>query len=328
MNRVLRTCGVICFSALVLLVKTPHRGANMTRNDGNDGTRSLPTGALVLADARTPIRVMALSGETSPVLKVLIPGQKESQRGIEIEFPEHVWGRTREKREAKQLYAITSRPSNGHTSAMPCAWRKQGRALVYSRELKHGVFLTARAELEQDGVRMRYRFVNHSDVDYEYFQAVTCVKLYDDFADTFLERTYVHHPEGFELLASETPERLRLPRDRWLPCRYLVSYTWPVVPKERRVETVEGILRYHKSRQVDQPFLATLSKEGEWIAATGTRDTGNLWTNPERTCHHADPATELKPGATREVELKLFLFRGSLDTLLERIKQERGRFVP
>jgi hypothetical protein len=113
-------------------------------------------------------------------------------------------------------------------------------------------------------------------------------------------------------------------RQEWLPCRYLVSYTWPVPPKERRVERVEGVTRYNKSRQVDLPFLATLSSDRKWVAATYTRESGNLWTNPERTCQHADPATELNPGETKQVELKLFLFRGPRDQLLCKVRKERG----
>ena len=184
--------------------------------------------------------------------------------------------------------------------------------------------MIARATLESDGVRFTYEFINRSESDYETLQPVTCVKLYGSFSDVRLERTYVHHKEGFDLLASETPQRLKMSEKEWLPCRYLVPYTWPVVPAEKRVEKdPDSITRYHKSRQVDEPFIATLSRDGKWIAATWTAETGNVWTNPERTCQHADPSTELSPGETRHVELKTFVFQGSLDRLWESVKQAR-----
>jgi hypothetical protein len=87
--------------------------------------------------------------------------------------------------------------------------------------------MTAKAQLNADGVKYSYSFTNISSVSYQKLQAVTCVKLYSAFSDTLLERTYVHHTEGFDLLASETPERLTMPLNKWLPCRYLVSYDWP-----------------------------------------------------------------------------------------------------
>jgi hypothetical protein len=48
------------------------------------------------------------------------------------------------------------------------------------------------------------------------------------FNDVFLERTYVHHADGLELLASETPERLRMKAEEWLPLRYVaITSTHP-----------------------------------------------------------------------------------------------------
>ncbi|MRG45267.1 hypothetical protein GFS24_09080 [Chitinophaga sp. SYP-B3965] len=138
------------------------------------------------------------------------------------------------------------------------------------------------------------------------------------YSDTQLERTYVHHPNGFERLAAETPAPLTM------PCRYLVSYTWPVVP--RRIEKKEdNITWYHKSKKADKPFIATLSHDKKWIAATFTRETGNLWSNPERSCHHADPAIHLKRGETKSLELKVFVIKGDLSQLLSLVNKEMRR---
>ena len=150
-------------------------------------------------------------------------------------------------------------------------WKKEGNSLRYNMAFKSGVTLSATAAVEADGGRLTYLAKNNTDLDFEEFQAPTCVKLYSEFYDLFLERTYVHHAEGFDLLASETPERLNMTKEQWLPCRYLVPFTLPAVPAERRVEQKEdGITWRHKLRKVDAPFIATVSHDGRWIAATHT----------------------------------------------------------
>lgn len=204
------------------------------------------------------------------------------------------------------------------------SWHSNGHSLFYELDLKRKVRMTARAILEYDGARFLYEFENHSDADYEIIQPVTCVKLCSAFSDVFLERTFVHHREGFDLLASETPERLKMTREQWLPCRYLVPYIWPVVPADKRIEKrADSITWYNKSRRVDEPVIATLSQDRKWVAATYTPETGNVWTNPERTCQHSDPAAELGPGEIKRVELKTFVFEGSLDQLLAKVERER-----
>ncbi len=155
--------------------------------------------------------------------------------------------------------------------------------------------------------------------------AVTDPRLYQSiFRDMRLERTYVHHKEGFDLLASETPSRLTMIEKEWLPCRYLVPFTWPVA--SRRVERREdGFTYYQKSRQVDQPFMATVSRDGKWIAATCSYTCGNVWTNPELTCQHADPETALKGGGKASLEVKTFVLQGTLEEVLEKVERERQR---
>src|SRR5216117_4100586 len=107
-----------------------------------------------------------------------------------------------------------------------------------------------------------------------------------------------------------------------LPCRYLDSYTWPVPPAGKRVVKHGDITYYYASRPVDDPFVATVSQDGKWIAATFTRETGNVWTNPELTCQHADPETSLKARGTASLEGKTFVFMGTLEQFLEKIRKE------
>ncbi len=72
---------------------------------------------------------------------------------------------------------------------------------------------------------------------------------------------------------------------------------------------------------MDEPFIVTVSEDGKWIAATWNPRTGNVWTNPELTCQHADSETPLKAGGTASLEEKTFVFRGTLEQLLTKVKQ-------
>jgi hypothetical protein len=146
-------------------------------------------------------------------------------------------------------------------------------------------------------------------------------RLMSVFHDVRLERTYVHHVDGFDLLASETPSRLTMPLNQWLPARYLASFTWPV--PSQQVERRDGITYYNKSRAVDAPFIATLSQDGRWVVASFTRNTGNVWSNPELTCQHVDPQAALSPGEEVILETKLLVIRGSLDDVFEMAMQQR-----
>ena len=171
--------------------------------------------------------------------------------------------------------------------------------------------MLARATLEEDGVLFHFELTNTSDKKYDLMWAPIDPRLTSVFHDVRLERTYVHHPNGFELLASETPARLTMPLDEWLPARYLDSFTWPVPSKltKRR----DGIMYYNKSRAVDAPFIATLSQDGRWVIASFTRSTGNVWSNPELTCQHVDPQAAPSAGEKVILETKLLVVRGSLD---------------
>jgi hypothetical protein len=260
-----------------------------------------------LAITQSGIEVSVVNKEF-PLIKILLPGQPATERGIEVEFPEHVTGKNLQSRQVGHLYLVSNGQRNKRSNPV---WKKEGNVLMYETTFNDHIKMMAKVEVETDGVSYTYTITNNSTIGYENLQAVTCIKLYSAFSDTLLTRTYVHHANGFDLLASETPERLTMPLDKWLPCRYLVSYTWPV-PAKRMEKDADSITRYYKSRKVDWPLIATTSHDGKWIAATYTKETGNLWTNPERTCHHADPAISLQPGETKTLQLKTILIKGGL----------------
>jgi hypothetical protein len=272
---------------------------------------SLQSRAQSVINTKSGIK-LSIVNKDYPLLKILLPGQPDTERGIEVEFPEHVTGAGAQTQTAGHLYLVSRGTANKRT--MP-DWEIKGNTIQYKTILNGNVTMVATATLDDNGVEYSYKITNNSAVTYQSLQAVTCVKLYSVFADTLLQRTYVHHPNGFELLASETPQRLTMPLQQWLPCRYLVSYTWPV-PKQRIEKDEDGITRYYKSRKADKPIIATLSHDKQWVAATYTAETGNIWTNPERTCHHVDPTIDLKPGETKSLKLKTLLYRGNLEQAL------------
>ena len=171
-------------------------------------------------------------------------------------------------------------------------------------------------------MRFRYEVTNDSRVAYDMIYVPTDPRLTSIFHDVRLERTYVHHADGFDLLASETPRRLTIPLDQWLPARYLASFTWPV-PAQRIERRDDGITYYNKSRAVDVPFIATVSTDKAWVIASFARTAGNVWSNPELTCQHVDPQTSLSPGQRATIELKMLVIRGSLDDALERAIRQR-----
>jgi hypothetical protein len=163
---------------------------------------------------------------------------------------------------------------------------------------------------------------NRSDSAFDMIYAVTDPRLTSIFHDERLERTWVHHRDGFDLLASETPNRLTLPLTEWLPVRYLASFTWPV-PTQRVERRADGITYYNKSRAVDEPFIATVSTDGQWVVASFTRVVGNVWSNPELTCQHVDPQTSLAAHADAVLEVKMLVMRGSLEAALGRAVAQR-----
>lgn len=253
---------------------------------------------------------------TQPTLRIVLPGYPPSDRAIEVIFPEHVTVRQRGSADGKQLYMWQP----GQFGERP-AWRQSERSLEYEKDLPGPIHMLARATLEEDGVRFHFRLRNQSDVTYDLIWAPIDPRLTSAFHDLRLERTYVHHADGFDLLASETPSRLTMPIDKWLPARYLASFTWPI--PSQSVEDREGIPHYHKSRTVNAPFIATLSQDSHWVVASFTSNTGNVWSNPELTCQHVDPHAALSPGEEAILETKILVVRGSLEEVFKTATQQR-----
>lgn len=270
---------------------------------------------------RRDMRLVVAHDNADPELRVVLPGGRMAHNAVRILFPEHVTALRRGDAAAAQLFVF--RP--GTRGDRP-AWRVVGSALEYERQLRPGLRLHARATLEEDGVRFRYEFANESQHEYEFITAVTDPRLTDGFLDQRLERTFVHHTDGFDLLAAETPTRLTIPLNQWLPVRYLAPYRWPVHPLriERRPD---GVTYIHKSRAVDEPFIATRSTDGGWVIASFARDAGNVWSNPALTCQHVHQQVQLGVRQRAVIEFKMIVIQASLDSALSLARTQRP-FLP
>jgi hypothetical protein len=264
------------------------------------------------------VRLTADVDNNLAALRIFLPNRPDSDPAAWILFPEHVTAVQRGKTDSQRLYLF--RPGK---QATPTNWRATELSLEYQVELQPGIRMNARATLDDDGVRYRYEFTNTSQLDYDMVQAVTDLRMISpSFRDVRLDRTYVHHADGFDLLASETPARASMPLDQWLPNRYRVSYTWPV-EADRILKQPDGITWYNKSRTIDEPFIATRSVDGRWVIATFSYDPGNVWVNPELTCQHADPQIPLRRGENRTYEAKTLVVQGTLEMVLAKVKQQR-----
>ncbi|HEV7675366.1 MAG TPA: hypothetical protein VGQ12_12615 [Candidatus Angelobacter sp.] len=255
----------------------------------------------------------------APALWLSIPGQPSGHDAVFILLPEHVTVRKHNTNEVEHLYLWRSGQAGSRSN-----WVRIGNSLQYTTDFQSGIHLLARATLEPDGVLYHYEFYNGSDIDLDSVQTITDPRMLSPMLhDVRLERTYVHSPQGFVLLASDTPERLTMPLSDWLPNRYRISYTWPV-NKTRKERQEDGVTFYNASHRTDEPVIATVSTDHHWIMATFSRQPGNLWTNPELTCQHADPDISVPRHKTGVIEEKMLLFPGTLDDVLGKVHQQQS----
>jgi hypothetical protein len=123
-------------------------------------------------------------------------------------------------------------------------------------------------------------------------------------------------------LAVDAPERLTEPLNAWFPVRYMASYTNPV-PEERIQRRSDGITYRYRAGRIDVPMIATFSQDKSWVAATFSRQVGNVWSNPELTCQHADPEAPLPHGGKVQLEEKILIFKGTLEEALRKAEAQR-----
>lgn len=250
------------------------------------------------------LRMERVGDSQRPAVALFLPETKFPSAIIEM--PEHAWRKQTEGGEPSWFYKMyTSDPAmRGEVK-----WVRDGNTLSYSMKTPSGFTLNSKASLEADGVAITHEVASNSASPMAAVQATTCVKLYRPFSDVFLERTYIHHPEGLELIASETPDRFAKNAEEWLPCRYIARVGKNAPPAEYRVERLDGVTRYFKSRAADAAFVATQSQPGGWTAGTHAMNCDSVFTNPARTCHHADPLALSVTDGRATLRLKVYLLK-------------------
>ena len=256
------------------------------------------------------------TADRDAALHITVPDGPPDHRSFDILFPEHLTVRRHGQTDGEHLYLFRPGPEG-----VAPHWQRNGRSLHYTSTFGDLSF-TASATLTDDGILFRYDFSNNSQITYDVVYAVTDPRFSTVFYDPRLERTYVHRPEGFALLAAETPERLTEPTSTWFPVRYHAQFTAPI-PENRVQHRSDGITYIYSSRPVDVPMIATRSLDGRWVAASFAFDPGNVWSNPQLSCQHVDPQVSLGPGAHAAYEVKLLLFKGSLQAALTKVRAQR-----
>jgi hypothetical protein len=279
------------------------------------------SGELVIRN-KLGVSIFPQADGKSPSLMVSLPGKGKEIAAI-IEMPEHAYRKRGKSGEPEWFYRMYT--NDARVMGSP-TWSRESGALDYKMSLPSGYTLNARAALDEEGITIQYVVPNPERVALTEVQAPTCIKLYHPFTDVFLERTYVHQADGLDLLASETPERLTKNAEEWLPCRYIVRCSKDALPPVARMERQsDGIMYYRKLRAADTPFLATESSPKGWVAATHSLDSPDVWTNPARTCHHADSGVPVAVGAVAKLSLKLNLLRGTVRDAWERVAARHRR---
>jgi len=278
---------------------------------------SQPTAQSLSVFTASGLTIRVANEHADPSLWLGVSDETSGQDAVLVILPEHVTVRRRGTNEAEHLYLWQP----GQSGSRP-HWTQVRNALQYEAEFAPGLHFLSQVSLVPDGVLYHYEFVNRSDVDFDSVQAVTDPRMISPlFHDVRLERTYVHGPQGFVLLAYDIPERLTMPLDEWLPNRYRISYAWPA-EKTRVQKQADGIAFLNASQRADEPVIATVSTDRRWIMATFSRNPGNLWTNPELTCQHADPEIALPRHSQGAMEEKTLLFRGTLQDVADKVRQQ------
>jgi hypothetical protein len=185
-----------------------------------------------------------------------------------------------------------------------------------------GFSLRCQAKLEDDGIAIDYVIASGAVGVLAAAAAATCVKLYRPFTDIFLERTYVHLPTGLELIASDSPDRATKNAEEWLPCRYIARVAKGAPPTPYRSERLDGVTRHFKAAAADIPFIATESEPRGWTACTHTLNADSVFTNPARTCQHADPVALGIADGRAQLRLKVYLVQGDATTCYQKVARQ------
>jgi len=125
----------------------------------------------------------------------------------------------------------------------------------------------------------------------------------------------VHLSDGLDLIASDTPDRLAKNAEEWLPCRYIARVGKNAPDVDYRTERLDGVTRHYKSKSADAAFLATESDSSGWTVATYASNCDSVFTNPARTCQHADPRARSLIDGRAMLSLKVLVISSTVTVL-------------
>lgn len=255
---------------------------------------------------KSGLRITRHADPQRPTVALSLPETKYPS--VVIEMPEHAWHKDVTGGEQVWFYKMytSDRSLQGNVN-----WVKGADALSYSMKTTSGFTLNGKATLEDNGVALTYDVISSSVLRIAELEATTCVKLYRPFTDVFLERTYVHEPEGLDLIASDTVDRVQKNAEEWLPCRYIAGVAKNAPRAEYRTEVAGGVTRYFRSRAADSAFLATESLPNGWTVATHSVNCDSVFTNPARTCHHTDPRAFGITNGRTTLRMKVYVVKGT-----------------
>jgi hypothetical protein len=268
---------------------------------------------LTVTGARSGLRLERFGNPQRPTVALFLP--QEQDPSVVIEMPEHAWRKAELAGQQEWFYKMYS---SDPAFRGQVEWTQSGNRLGFTMTTPSGYVLRSQATLQADGLDIVHEISHVSVQRHAAVEAPTCVKLYRPFTDVFLDRTYVHHTDGLDLIASETKGRTSKNAEEWLPCRYIAMVGKNGRRGEYRVEKLDGITRYFKSNPADVAFLATESTTGNWTAATFARGCDSVFTNPARTCHHTDPEAKGISNGHAILRLKVVLRKNSMGTKMTR----------
>ncbi|MBE7501708.1 MAG: penicillin acylase family protein [Verrucomicrobiales bacterium] len=188
-----------------------------------------------------------------------------------------------------------------------CAWSPGGR-IWYSLRLLPG----------EDTVDVEMTIRNHTEFLWHDAFAFHCLNPIQapTLLDWDLERTYLSQEGKPKRLAETTRVRGSMPT---------VGFYLP----ERVVEGEESVFvrgfRATSPDRTDGSWIITLSEpSGAYMAATA-HEIAFLFDNVDRCCIHAAPSFgDIGPGEASTVVSRLYLARGTLDTFLQRLREDRA----
>jgi len=268
--------------------------------------------------ANSGLRIEQHGDTQLPAIAVFLPSL--AAPSAVIEMPEHAWRRVRADNSQSWFYKMYGANASERGKV---SWTSTTDTLAFRMETPSGYKLNGNATLSDDKIAVNYEILSESERQIAAVQAVTCVRLYRPFTDVFLERTFVHEESGLQLIARDTPDRLTKNAEEWLPCRYIARVGSGTTAY--RVESLEGVTRYFRSRPADTPLIATESDPPGWTACTFSQRGESVFTNPARTCHHADPISLAVSDGRATHGVNVVMLRGTPADAWKRVAGELKR---